>query len=52
MTLEEKKQLLITACKVRIGIIESTYSASSGHPGGSLSAADFLKKQEAMKQSA
>ncbi len=42
MTSEEKKQLLITACKVRIGVIESTHSANSGHPGGSLSSADYL----------
>lgn len=37
-----KKQLQITACKVRMGVIESTYNAKSGHPGGSLSAADIL----------
>ena len=36
----EKKQLQITACKVRMGVIESTYGAKAGHPGGSLSAAD------------
>ena len=42
MTFEEKKQLMVTACKVRIGIIQGTYSARSGHPGGSLSAADLL----------
>ncbi len=36
------KQLKITACKVRIGIIEGVYNAKSGHPGGSLSAADIL----------
>jgi transketolase len=29
-----------TACKVRMGIIEGTHAAKSGHPGGSLSAAD------------
>ena len=28
--------------KVRVGIIESTYNAKSGHPGGSLSVADIL----------
>ena len=38
MTSSEKKQLQITACKVRMGIIESTHSAKAGHPGGSLSA--------------
>ena len=37
-----KKQLQITACKVRMGIIEGVYSAKSGHPGGSLSIADTL----------
>ena len=40
MTSSEKKQLQITACKVRMGIIESTYGAKAGHPGGSLSAAE------------
>ena len=40
MTLNEKKQLQITACKVRMGVIESTYGAKAGHPGGSLSAAE------------
>ena len=42
MTLQEKKQLQITACKVRMGIIEATYGAKAGHPGGSLSAADMF----------
>ena len=37
-----KKQLQITACKVRMGIIEGVYNAKSGHPGGSLSIADLL----------
>ncbi|MBR5529262.1 MAG: transketolase [Oscillospiraceae bacterium] len=40
MTSSEKKQLMITACKIRMGVIESTYGAKAGHPGGSLSAAD------------
>ena len=40
MTLNEKKQLQIIACKVRMGVIESTYGAKAGHPGGSLSAAE------------
>ena len=31
-----------TACKVRMGIIESTYGAKAGHPGGSLSASDMF----------
>ncbi len=30
------------ARKVRVGIIDAVYSASSGHPGGSLSIADLL----------
>ena len=37
-----KKQLEITAQKVRIGIIEGVHAAKSGHPGGSLSCADIL----------
>lgn len=37
-----KKQLKISACKVRMGIIEGVYNAKSGHPGGSLSIADLL----------
>ena len=42
MTATERKSLMITACKVRMGIIESTHSAKAGHPGGSLSAADLF----------
>ena len=42
MTSTEKKQLQVTACKVRMGIIEGTHAAKSGHPGGSLSAADMF----------
>ena len=42
MTSQEKKQLAITACKVRMGIIESTHAAKCGHPGGSMSAADLF----------
>ena len=41
MTSSEKKQLQITACKVRMGVIESTYGAKAGHPGGSLSSAEI-----------
>ena len=37
----EKKSLQITACKVRMDVIEGVYHAKSGHPGGSLSAADI-----------
>ena len=42
MTSTEKNQLQVTACKVRMGIIESTHAAKCGHPGGSLSAADMF----------
>ncbi len=42
MTSSEKKQLQITACKVRMGIIESTHAAKAGHPGGSLSSAEIF----------
>lgn len=35
-------QLKINANKVRQGIIEAVHSAKSGHPGGSLSAADMF----------
>ena len=42
MTAAEKKQLAVTACKVRLGIIEGTHAAKAGHPGGSLSAADLF----------
>ncbi len=37
-----RKQLEITACKVRMGVIEGVYNAKSGHPGGSLSISDLL----------
>jgi transketolase len=42
MTEKEFKQLKVTAAKVRIGIIEGVFHAKSGHPGGSLSAADMM----------
>lgn len=42
MTQEEKKMLSAVAVRVRQGIIEGTFCAKSGHPGGSLSAADVL----------
>ncbi len=42
MTLSEKNQLQQTACKVRMGIIESTHGAKAGHPGGSLSATEMF----------
>lgn len=37
-----KKQLQATACRVRMGVIEGTFHAKSGHPGGSLSICDTL----------
>ncbi|MGI5963034.1 MAG: transketolase [Lawsonibacter sp.] len=42
MTQQEIKQLKTLACKVRMGIIESTHAAKAGHPGGSLSAAEVF----------
>ena len=37
-----KKELAVKACQIRMGIIEGTFNAKSGHPGGSLSIADVL----------
>ena len=34
-------ELKATAAKVREGIVTAVFSAASGHPGGSLSAADM-----------
>ena len=42
MTSQEIKQLSILACKVRMGIIESTHAAKCGHPGGSMSATELF----------
>ncbi len=42
MDAAKKKQLEIIAVKIRMGIIEGTYNAKSGHPGGSLSIAELL----------
>ena len=42
MDFSEKKQLSLKACRVRQHIIEGTFNAKSGHPGGSLSAADVI----------
>lgn len=42
MDSKTKKALEIFALKIRMGIIESTYSAKAGHPGGSLSSADVF----------
>ena len=38
----KKTQLAVTATRVRMGILEGVYNAKSGHPGGSLSIADYL----------
>jgi transketolase len=38
----KKRQLSITATKIRLAVIEGTYHAKSGHPGGSLSIAELL----------
>ena len=37
-----KTELQKLACKARMGVIEGTYNAKSGHPGGSLSICDTL----------
>ncbi len=37
-----KKQLQIAAVKARMGVIEGTFNAKAGHPGGSLSVCDVL----------
>lgn len=42
MTKQEMQQLQLTACDVRKSILTATHSAKSGHPGGSLSAADLF----------
>lgn len=42
MEISEIKQLQINATKARMGAVIGTYNAKSGHPGGSLSAADVF----------
>ena len=42
MNSSEKKSLQITACKIRMDAVTGVFHAKSGHPGGSLSAADLL----------
>ncbi len=37
-----KRELAEKACRIRMGVIEGTFHAKSGHPGGSLSIADVL----------
>ena len=41
----EKNQLAMLkskAAKIRLGVLEGTHAAASGHPGGSLSIAELL----------
>ncbi|MCQ2490043.1 MAG: transketolase [Ruminococcus sp.] len=38
----KKTELQKLACKARMGVIEGTFNAKSGHPGGSLSICDTL----------
>lgn len=42
MTNQEFLEMQKIACKVRIWTIEGVFNAKSGHPGGSLSAADMI----------
>lgn len=42
MTTSQEKELRRLACRVRMGVIEGVHAAKSGHPGGSLSAADVF----------
>lgn len=42
MDASSKRELSKIACNVRKGIIEGTFNAKSGHPGGSLSIAEIL----------
>ena len=42
MNAQERKELQIAAAKIRLGIIEGVFHAKSGHPGGSLSAAELF----------
>lgn len=42
MEQQKKDALAEAARKIRIGVIEATHAAKSGHPGGSLSIADIM----------
>ncbi len=42
METSKLRELEKTAARIRLGIVESTHSAQSGHPGGSLSIADII----------
>ena len=50
---EEKNRLMRTACRVRMGILEATHAARSGHPGGSpvsYTHLDVYKRQGSMRR--
>lgn len=40
MTTAEKKELTALAVRLRMGVVEAVHAANSGHPGGSMSAAE------------
>ncbi len=40
MTTAEKKELTALAVRLRMGVVEAVHAAKSGHPGGSMSAAE------------
>jgi len=42
MNAKTQQELSVFATKIRMGIIEGTFNAKSGHPGGSLSATDIF----------
>lgn len=42
MESERKQELAVIAAKIRLGVIEATHAAASGHPGGSLSIAEIM----------
>ena len=42
MVENRKNELKLIAAKVRKGVIEGTFNAKSGHPGGSLSIAELI----------
>ena len=43
METNKKTELKKIACKIRMGVIEGTFNAKSGHPGGSLSIAEITE---------
>ena len=42
MNKSDISELKKTACRVRLWTVEGVFNAKSGHPGGSLSAADIM----------